>query len=216
MLSTPAKDKDKDKDKEKKPQLSLFKKIDELKVDIEKLGDAYRDFVSTFKFNEINQLNLTRRPDEAGSPYEGIGSLYDFEKRTWKGRDMEYSELIPAAKGTYFEEIFDKLKSHSKFKIGRARLMNLEPKRCYSVHQDETYRLHYAITTNPQCFMSFINLGGNQPKDEVTSTLTSKFGALMTQIPADGYPYFTNTTCPHTAFNGGNTNRVHLVFSLAL
>jgi hypothetical protein len=72
--------------------------------------------------------------------------------------------------------------------------MKLDPKKCYSFHHDADYRLHIAIETNPQCFLMF-------------------FTGQFVNIPADGVVYFANTMKTHSAMNGGNAARYHLVFS---
>ncbi len=74
--------------------------------------------------------------------------------------------------------------------------MNLAPKSCYSLHQDPTKRYHLVLKTNPQAFLIFAEAG-------------------LFPIPADGRLYQVDTRRPHTAMNGGEENRVHLVFAEA-
>lgn len=78
--------------------------------------------------------------------------------------------------------------------LTRTRIMILKPKRCYSWHKDWTPRVHLAIETTPKCFMVV--------------------GTELIHIPADGKPYYTDTTQFHTAFNGSKNpeiDRIHLV-----
>lgn len=78
--------------------------------------------------------------------------------------------------------------------LTRTRIMTLSPHRCYSWHADWTPRIHLAIQTSPKCFMVVDN--------------------ELIHIPADGIPYYIDTTQFHTAFNGSKdpeVERIHLV-----
>ncbi len=95
--------------------------------------------------------------------------------------------------GTYFEEVMTILREH--FPIGRTRILSKPMYNCNSWHCDPEPRLHIPIHSNP--------------------------GALfivnhhVTHLPADGSVYFIDTRAYHTALNGGETNRVHIVAALA-
>jgi hypothetical protein len=74
----------------------------------------------------------------------------------------------------------------------RTRIMKLDPKKCYSYHQDWTPRVHLAVNTHPFCFL-----------------VVDK---EIFHVPADGHPYLIDTTKPHTALNASvNTERIHIV-----
>ena len=66
---------------------------------------------------------------------------------------------------------------------------------CNSWHRDPEPRLHIPIVTNPGSLFVV--------KHHVT------------HLPADGSVYFTDTRGYHTALNGGETRRVHIVAALA-
>ena len=66
---------------------------------------------------------------------------------------------------------------------------------CNSWHRDPEPRLQIPIVTNPG------------PLFVVNHHVT--------HLPADGSVYFTDTRGYHTALNGGETRRVHIVTALA-
>ena len=100
-----------------------------------------------------------------------------------------YTELLPEFAGTYFEHVVTELRSIGA--IGRTRLNLKEPFNVNSFHRDPEPRVHIPIHTNPGC-MFVVN-------------------HHVTHLPADGSTYYTDTRGYHTAFNGGDTDRVHLV-----
>ena len=76
------------------------------------------------------------------------------------------------------------------FNIHRARLMISYPKQCYTVHQDNTPRIHIPVVINPKCLM-------------VIGSSAYYLGP--------GKVYWTDTTHPHTALNGSYSRRIHIV-----
>ena len=66
---------------------------------------------------------------------------------------------------------------------------------CNSWHRDPEPRIHIPIETNPGCLF-IIN-------------------HHLTHLPADGSVYFTDTRGYHTAINGGEATRTHIVAALA-
>ena len=107
--------------------------------------------------------------------------------------EIDFSEFNPAFAGTYFEHVHVELAR--RFPIGRVRVLSKGVYNCNSWHRDPEPRLHVPIVTNP--------------------------GSLFvvnhhaTHLPADGSVYFTDTRGYHTALNGGESRRVHLVAALA-
>lgn len=76
--------------------------------------------------------------------------------------------------------------------ICRTRVLQLNPRECYTWHKDVGDRIHLAINTHEDCF--FIENG------------------VMHHVPADGHPYMLNVDNYHTALNGTqNVIRTHLV-----
>ena len=175
-----------------------------IKFDIKKLQEAYRQITQTKKFDDgggishFGAICLTRIPGDPDSiqGHKARGLYWTKPDKSGKevSRDINidesaYSELIPDYENTYFKEVFDKLSS--KYKLGRVRILLKEPRSTLSWHRDPEPRLHIPIITNPGCLMVIENIAKH--------------------MPADGSVWVTNNTKYHNAFNGGEENRVHLV-----
>ena len=122
------------------------------------------------------------KPDETGKEV----------KRDISIDESKYTELVPDFKNTYFEEVYNSLSK--KFKLGRVRILQKEPRSTLSWHKDPEPRLHIPIITNPGCSMVIENVAKH--------------------MPADGNVWITNNTKYHNFFNGGEQNRVHIVACL--
>ena len=175
-----------------------------IKFDILKLQEAYRQIITTKKFDDgggishFGAICLTRKPGDPesvkGSKARGIYWTKPDKSGAEVSRDIkidesEYSEFIPDYENTYFKEVFDVISS--KFKLGRVRILLKEPRSTLSWHRDPEPRLHIPIITNPGCLMVIDNVAKH--------------------MPADGSVWITNNTKYHNAFNGGEENRIHLV-----
>ncbi|GAB5469078.1 MAG: hypothetical protein Kilf2KO_21080 [Rhodospirillales bacterium] len=177
-----------------------------LRFDIDKLRAAMAECLARESFQGDWQdrgfaaLPLTQRPGQQG------WSGNDLSGRYWLRADERYveeareelvdeaafSQFVPRFAGTYFEEVHATL--IARFPIGRMRLLSKGLYNCNSWHRDPEPRLHIPIVTNP--------------------------GALfivnhhVTHLPADGSVYFTDTRGYHTALNGGEHHRAHIVAAL--
>ena len=175
-----------------------------IKFDILKLQEAYRQIITTKKFDDgggishFGAICLTRKPGDPesvkGSNARGIYWTKPDKSGAEVSRDInidesEYSEFIPDYENTYFKEVFDVISS--RYKLGRVRVLLKEPRSTLSWHRDPEPRLHIPIITNPGCLMVIDNVAKH--------------------MPADGSVWITNNTKYHNAFNGGEENRVHLV-----
>ena len=175
-----------------------------IKFNILKLQEAYRQIITTKKFDDgggishFGAICLTRKPGDPesvkGSKARGIYWTKPDKSGAEVSRDIkidesEYSEFIPDYENTYFKEVFDVISS--KYKLGRVRILLKEPRSTLSWHRDPEPRLHIPIITNPGCLMVIENVAKH--------------------MPADGSVWVTNNTKYHNAFNGGEENRVHLV-----
>ncbi len=179
----------------------------QLSFDIDKLQQALQECLSRVAFmgNMQDQgfaaLPLTQRPgqtewtqnDLSGRFWTRGDEHYVEQPRENLVDESEFSEFNPTFAGTYFEQVMATLKQH--FPIGRTRILSKPVYNCNSWHRDPEPRLHIPIHSNP--------------------------GALfvvnhhVTHLPADGSVYFTDTRAYHTALNGGEQSRVHLVAALA-
>ncbi len=77
--------------------------------------------------------------------------------------------------------------------------MRMPPKSCLSIHADPTLRYHYALVTNPGCYIVEVS---------------ENTGAFH-HIPADGRLYQMDAHRTHTAINSGKKDRYHLVICSA-
>lgn len=166
-----------------------------IRFDIDELLAAYIELLDSIEHSEglVRAINLNRIPnsqliEERGIFWTKDGNYREVEREK-KVDESLYTELIEEVKGTYFESIYERLSEH--FKVGRLRLLLLEPRNCLSYHRDPEPRLHLPLLTNPGCLF-----------------ITDNF---CTHLPADGTVYYTNTVRYHTALNGGESNRIHLV-----
>ena len=182
---------------------SDFYKVPNVKIDILRLRTELEDVLKKKKFNTLGisnfgaiSINRIHGDEESikGHNTRGAYWTYPDEKGKEVKRDQtidesKYTEIVPEFKNTYFEEIYNLLKS--KFKLGRVRILLKEPRSTLSWHRDPEPRLHIPIITNPGCQMVI---------DHVSM-----------HMPADGSVWITNNTKYHNAFNGGEEDRIHLV-----
>jgi len=102
-----------------------------------------------------------------------------------QGAELEYTELNPFFKDTIFETVIE------KYNLKRTRLMWVNQKSCYSLHSDETPRIHIPLITDPECYFLF------------------KPGSLH-HLPTDSV-WWVNTKLRHTFLNCSEHPRLHLV-----
>ena len=101
------------------------------------------------------------------------------------GNEFESSILNPFFKDTVFEELI------VEYKLFKTRLMWLNPYACYSMHKDESPRIHIPLVTNPQCYFVFKAI------PPIHLELNSVF--------------WTDTTRGHSFMNCSEMPRLHLV-----
>jgi hypothetical protein len=182
--------------------LDDFQKQD-LKFDITRLKQSYKEIIKTKKFEDagvsnFGAISLTQIPGDPesikGSNARGVFWTKPDQSGKEVSRDVNiyeesYSEFIKEYENTYFKEVYDILSS--QYKLGRVRILLKQPRSTLSWHRDPEPRLHIPIITNPGCIMVI---------DKVAQ-----------HMPADGSVWITNNTKYHNAFNGGEEDRIHLV-----
>ena len=178
-----------------------------LKFDIKKLRNCFKKLKLENKTqNKKNDygfgvFSLTQRPgqkkwtenDLSGRYWIRGNENYREEPREELIEEKQFSEFNPKLKGTYFEEVYSELKK--RFPIGRMRILSKGIYNCNSWHRDPEPRIHIPIKTNPGSLF-IVN-------------------HHLTHLPADGSVYFTDTRGYHTALNGGEETRTHIVAALA-
>ena len=181
-------------------KLALSFDIDELRV---ALDECLRrsEFMGGMQDEGFAALPLTQRPgqrewtenDLSGRYWIRGDDRYVEEPREDLVPEIDFSEFNPDFAGTYFEHVHAELSR--RFPIGRVRVLSKALYNCNSWHRDPEPRLHIPIITNPGSLF-IVN-------------------HHVTHLPADGSVYFTDTRGYHTALNGGETRRVHIVAALA-
>jgi hypothetical protein len=170
----------------------------DLKFDIDKLKAALDDLLRYAHFREgaVSGIPLNKIPNNNNADLRGIYWIKnldgDEEQREEYVDESLYSEFVNEFKNSYFKHVYDTLKS--EFNIGRVRLLKLKPRQSLSYHRDPEPRLHIPITTNPGALM-----------------IVDQFAC---NLKADGNVYYTDTTKYHTALNGGENDRIHMVITL--
>ena len=177
-----------------------------LRFDINQLRDALEaclhkvDSHGDYEDQGFGAFSLTRRPgveietanDLSGRYWLRTAETYLEEPREDFVDEFAFTEFVPKFSGTYFEHVHRELTK--RFPVGRMRVLSKDLYNCNSWHRDPEPRLHIPITSNPGSLF-IVN-------------------HHCTHLPADGSVYFTDTRGYHTAINGGETKRVHIVAAL--
>jgi hypothetical protein len=100
--------------------------------------------------------------------------------------ETEYCLTNPIFQNTIFEDIIN------KYSLYRSRLMWVDRKTCYSIHQDSSLRLHIPLITNPDCMFIF----PDKPQ--------------LTHLPV-GNIYIVNTLKKHSFCNFSDSPRLHFM-----
>lgn len=123
--------------------------------------------------------------------YENENGDIIIPKRLVPFKETDFKVLCSGFKDSLFEDVYNKITE--RYIVGRIRIMNSKPKTCLSWHHDQTPRLHYPIKTQDGCFMVIENESKHLKQNQW---------------------YWTNTTVPHTVFNGSTEIRLHLVVTI--
>lgn len=175
--------------------------------DIVQLREALSECLSRTEFkgdlaSGFGAFSLTRRPgvevetanDLSGLFYTRVDDSYEEVEREELVDESAFSEFVPNFADTYFHTVWKSLCEISP--IGRMRVLSKGLYNCNSWHRDPEPRLHIPIISNPGSLFVVNH--------------------HVTHLPADGSVYFTDTRGYHTAMNGGETNRVHIVAALPM
>lgn len=117
------------------------------------------------------------------SNVDGLDSLSHYGKNC---NDEDFNVVHENFVNTEYEKIIN------NFNLVRSRIMFLNGKNCYSIHQDNTWRLHIPIKTNLDCLFYFPDYKEHFHLEE-------------------GKIYKVNTLEKHTFINAGWDNRIHFI-----
>jgi len=176
-----------------------------IQFDIDELRLALNKALKVTQFkgavdDGFGAFSLTRRPgveietanDLSGLFYTRVDSSYEEVEREESVDEFAFTEFVPSFGDTYFKHVWETLKEITP--IGRMRVLSKGLYNCNSWHRDPEPRLHIPIISNPGSLF-IVN-------------------HHVTHLPADGSVYFTDTRGYHTALNGGESHRVHIVAAL--
>ena len=173
-----------------------FRKLN-IHFDIDALKSAYEFAVSNVGFSGdlVNCISIIST-DVGSAEQRGIfwtkNDQYHEIQVEKHVNEHAYNIFVPILMDTYFKNIYDTLSKH--YKLGRVRVLKLNSRTCLSYHRDPENRLHIPIITNPGALMIVDNESYH--------------------MKADGGVYYMNTAKYHTALNGGNESRIHLVATI--
>ena len=168
----------------------MVKEFERLLPDIDKMG-----WWTEGKQGHQAQFAIQSRKDSDDPYYESCGPQPHLNKE-YKGyilTEGSYDTTNEMFKDTYFENILNMF----PFPVCRVRFVRLSSKACYRFHRDMTYKFHIPLVTNPSNVMIW----------------PEQSHRIIIHMPADGHIYFTETAISHTALNGGQDYRYHIVVS---
>jgi hypothetical protein len=157
---------------------SLIKVLE--KIDIKSLLYCYIQLESSFLWT-----NFGHKGRQAGLQYKDGEDPWTSAVGKSLGNELLYSNLNPAFENTEFQKIIE------KYNLKKTRLMWVGPYACYSMHQDETPRIHIPLITNENCYFVF------------------KQGII--QHLELGKAVWVDTRKKHTFMNCSDKQRLHLV-----
>ena len=128
------------------------------------------------KFDDQICLQCLKNSSDA---FIGCGKVSKFAPH--KEEDFKY----PIFDLPYINSLIEKLNMY------RTRVLILHSKVCYTLHRDDSKRIHIPIVTNEKCWL-IIN-------------------KELIHFPADGSYYEIDTTQKHTAVNASWKDRIHIV-----
>jgi hypothetical protein len=166
-------------------RLDVQADLDQIKLDLEYV-------LTKTQWGLENQIGLTHRPNPVDVWKDATGSLYDRENNIELVSEQAFTELN-ADFPSYTKTVLSRL----GIELGRVRYMRLAPKTGLSVHADNSVRYHIVLQTNPHAY--------------IAHTMRGSISAVCYHMPADSYFYEVNTMTEHFVYNGGNTDRIHLV-----
>lgn len=173
-----------------------FRKLN-IHFDPEALRGAYVGAVENIGFSGdlVNCISLTHKSTNKRD-LRGIFWMMNEDYREIQVErfvdEEAYRVFEPLLMDSYFKNVYDVLSEH--YNLGRVRILKLDSRTCLSYHRDPEARLHIPIITNPGALM-----------------IVEK---TVRHMKADGGVYYMDTTKYHTALNGGNQPRIHLVATI--
>lgn len=181
--------------------------IDRLKNDVNTILEHYPSDVAYFGGGQYryDRISLVHKP----------GITDPLEKVYLSGRQGYIGPVANEAESDftvfnddfvdmYIHDVYRSLEKQIDKKLGRVRIMRLNPEESYIWHRDHGERYHMAIDTHPSATLTC--------SDSLGTTITNP---TTDHIPADGSVWYLNTDAMHIAANPAETVRYHLIFNVA-
>lgn len=137
---------------------------------------------------DIVWQNYHHKGKQAGLQYEHLENQWG-SVRSKNSPDLNYNLLNPFFKDTIFEKLIN------DFHMFRTRFIWLGANTCYYFHRDSYARIHIPIVTSQHSYFIFRN-------------------GLIENLEL-GSVYLVDTRMEHTAINGNEEARLHLVGSVS-
>ena len=170
----------------------MFIKRLDVQADLEQINLDLEHVLTKTQWGAENQIGLTHRPTPVDVWKDATGSLYDRVNNVELVSEQAFTEL-----NAEFPEYTKTVLTRLGITLGRVRYMRLAPKTGLSVHADNSVRYHLVLRTNPHAY--------------IAQTMRGPIGAVCYHMPADTHFYKVDTTLEHFVYNGGSTDRIHLV-----
>ena len=174
-----------------------------LTSDILKMTQSLNHILNLYPWPEGNQIGISHRPGAKDQWLDAAGSLYNYETKKFEASESEFTQLNSNI-DSYLLTQLQLLEKIQKLKLGRIRFMRLLPKTGLSVHLDTEVRYHFVLSTNSRAYISVV-------ESQYTNSSDVPEAGKLFHMPCDGYWYKVDTRQTHFVYNGGSTERVHLV-----
>ncbi len=166
-----------------------------LAFDAEAIREAYREFVARAPAHTgpgpDPGFGLTHRRDAADPWRDAAVGQFDPVTGEQRYAEEEFCCFLDACRDLVFHDIYRAV----PFRVGRMRLITLDPVDIYHMHVDATRKAHVAVETDEDCRLLFRT-------------------GFTYHVPTDGRVHVLDTRTPHSAYNAGAAPRVHLVMSI--
>ena len=168
------------------------------------IHQAAMNVINQSGWGHTRQISLKRRPTCDGDIwFDGVGSLYESTTKNFLANERDFTVWNLPQDNTIYQAITE-LESADNFISGRVRIMKLLPKTGLSVHHDTEVRYHLVLETNPKSYFCWNN-------ESVKTDIDLPVQAVCYHMPKDYSWYYVDTRLVHWVYNGGHTERIHIV-----
>lgn len=172
--------------------------------DYSRMLSEANEIINNVTWNNGNQIGLNRRVNSIEDIWkDAAGSIFDANGKRLK-HEREFTEWN-INENYYIRQQIESLLSVENIKHGRIRIMRLLPKTGLSVHSDYEHRYHYVLSTNSHSFVCQAAYDMNTNRSDIRTS------SVCYHLPLSTHWYKINTKEIHWVYNGGSTERIHLV-----